>query len=68
MLLIHTDISHMPITKLENNSESVWVKVFANNSSHFVASWYRPLGGDLAKLESQLKSFKSQLDKIKDYT
>ena len=46
MLLIHKDISHMPITELENDSESVWVKVFANKTSHFVASWYRPPGGD----------------------
>ena len=37
MLLIHKDISHMPITELENDSESVWVKVFANKTSHFVA-------------------------------
>ena len=42
MLLIHKDNLHMPITELENNSESVWVKVFANKTSHFVASWYRP--------------------------
>ena len=27
MLLIHKDISHMPITELENDSESVWVSV-----------------------------------------
>ena len=66
ILLIHKDISHMPLTELENDSESVWVKVFANKTSHFVASWYRPPGGDLAKLESQLKFFKSQLEKIKD--
>ena len=46
MLLIHMDFSHMPITELKNNSESVWVKVFANKTSHFVASWYRPPGGD----------------------
>ena len=56
----------MPITELENDSESVWVKVFASKTSHFVASWYRPPGGDLDKLESQLTSFKSQLEKIKD--
>ena len=43
MLLVHTDISHMPITKLENYSESVWVKVFANKTSHHVASLYRCL-------------------------
>ena len=59
MLLIHKDISHMPITELENDSESVWVKVFANKTSHFVASWYRPPGGDLEMLDSQLKSLES---------
>ena len=64
MLLIHKDISHMS-TELKNNSESVWVQVFANKTSHFVASWYRPPGGDLVELELQLKSFESQLDKIK---
>ena len=66
MLLIHKDISHMPITELENDSESVLVKVFANKTSHFVASWYRPPGGDLTKLERQLTSFQRQLEKIKD--
>ena len=40
--------------------------MFANKTSHFVASWYRPPGGDLEKLESQFKSFESQLEKIKD--
>ena len=40
MLLINKAISHMPITELENDSESVWVKVFANKTSHFVVSWY----------------------------
>ena len=63
MLLIHKDISHMPITELENDSESVWVKVFANKTSHFVASWYRLSGGDSEKLESQLASFESRLKK-----
>ena len=37
MLLVHKDSSHMPIMELENNSESVWVKVFANKTSHYVA-------------------------------
>ena len=32
MLLVHKNISHMPITELENDSESIWVKVFANKS------------------------------------
>ena len=61
MLLIHKYISHMPITELENDSESVWVKVFASKTSHFVASWYLPPGGDLEKLDSQLQSLESQL-------
>ena len=67
MLLIHKDISHMPITEQENDSESVWVKVFANKTSHFVASWYRPSGRDLEKLESQLASFESQLERLRIY-
>ena len=32
MLLVHKDISHMPITELENHSESIWVKVFTNKT------------------------------------
>ena len=66
MLLIHKDISQIPITELENDSQSVWVKVFAKKTSHFVASWYRSPGGDLEKLESQLALFESQLEKIKN--
>ena len=61
MLLIHKDIPHMPITELENGSESVWVKVFANKTSRFVASWYRPPDGKIEELEL----FKNQLEKIK---
>ena len=61
MLLIHKDIPHMPITESENGSESVWVKVFANKTSHFVASWYRPPDGKIEELEL----FKNQLEKVK---
>ena len=64
MLLIHKDIPHMPITELENKSESVWVKVFANKTAHFVASWYRPphsdekvqVGKDQEKAQSEKDS------------
>ena len=66
MLLIHKDISHMPITELENDSESVWVKVFANKTSHFVASWYQPPGRNLVELTSEIEMLRSQLEKIKD--
>ena len=64
MLFIHKDIPHMPITELENGSESVWVKVFANKTSHFVASWYRPPDGKIEELEL----FKDQLEKGQNFT
>ena len=65
MLLIHTDVSHMPITALGNDSETVWVKVFTNKPSHFVASWYQPPGRNLAELTSKIDLLRSQLQKIK---
>ena len=65
MLLIHKDISHMPITELENDSESIWVKVFTNKTSHFVTSWYQPPGRNLAELTSEIDLLRSQLQKIK---
>ena len=65
MLLIHKDITHVPITELENDSESVWVKVLANKTSHFVASWYQPPGRNLEGLTSEIVMLKSQLEKIK---
>ena len=64
MLLIHKDISHMPITELENDSESVWVKVFTNKTSHFVTSWYQPPGRNLAELTSEIDLLRSQPQKI----
>ena len=60
MLLVHKDISQMPITELENDSESLWVKVFANKISHFVASWYRPPGST----SEEFQLFREQLDYI----
>ena len=63
MLLVHKDISKMPITELENDSESIWVKVFANKTSHFVASWYRLPGST----SEEFKLFREQLDYIKTH-
>ena len=37
--------------EMKNNSESVWVKIFANKPSHYVASWYRQQKG-LSKTSS----------------
>ena len=61
MLLIHRDISHMPIMELENNSESVLVKIFANKSSHYVASLYRQPNETV----EDFQLFRDQLDHIK---
>ena len=63
MLLVHKDISHMPITELENDSESIWEKVFANETSHFVASWYRPPGST----SEEFQLFREELDYIKTH-
>ena len=63
MLLVHKDISHMPVTELENDSESIWVKVFANETSHFVASWYRPPGST----SEEFQLFREQLDYIRTH-
>ena len=61
MLLVHKDIQYMPITELENNSESVWVKVFADKTSHYVASWYRSPNGT----SEDFQLFRDQLDHIR---
>ena len=53
----------MPITELENDSESIWVKVFANKTSHFVTSWYRPPGST----SEEFQLLREQLDYIKTH-
>ena len=63
MLLIHKDVSHMPISEVENNMESVWVEVFANKTSHFVASRYRPPGST----NEEFQLFREQLDYIRTH-
>ena len=60
MLLIYKDIQHMALSELENDSESVWVKVFTNKTSHYVASWYCPPGGS----SEDFQLFRDQLDQI----
>ena len=62
MLLVHKDISQMPNTELENNSESVWVDVFENKTSHYVSSWYRQPGGT----SEDFQLFRDQLDHIRN--
>ena len=52
----------MPIMELENNSESVWVKVFANKTSHYVASWYRQPGDT----SEDFQLFRDQPDHIRN--
>ena len=62
MLLVHKDISHMHITELENDSESIWLKVFSNKT-HFVASWYRPPGST----SEEFQLFREQLNYIRTH-
>ena len=77
MLLVHKDTPHMPLTEMDNDSESVWVKLFVNKKTRLVASWYRPPvdghlpvsynGNDLLNsLEKFDNLFREQLDKIKN--
>ena len=61
MLLTHKDIPHMPLSELENDSESVWANIFANKTSHYVASWYRQPGGS----GEEFQLFRDQLDHIR---
>ena len=61
MLLIHKDIPRMPLSELENDSESVSAKIFANKTSHYVASWYRQPGGSI----EEFQLFRDQLDHIR---
>ena len=62
MLLIHKELPHMPLSELEKDSESVWVKVFANKTSHYVASWYRLPSGS----SEEFQMFRDQLDQIRN--
>ena len=53
----------MPITELEDNSESVGVKVFEDKTSHYLASWYRQPNGiseDFQQLRDQLDHIRNQ--------
>ena len=63
MLLVHKDISHMLITELENDSESIWVKVFASKTSNFVASLSQPSGST----SEEFHLFREQLDYIRTH-
>ena len=51
------------LSELENYSESIWVKVFANKTSHFVASWYRPPGST----SEEFQLFIEQIDYIRTH-
>ena len=43
----------MPLTELDSDQESVWLKRLANKTTHFVARWYQlPVGGHLKVSEN----------------
>ena len=51
----------MPLSELENDSELVWAKIFANKTLHHVASLYRQPGGSC----EEFQLFQDQLDHIR---
>ena len=61
MLRIHKDTPHIPLLEFENDSESVWVEIFANKTSHYVESWYRQPGGS----SEEFQLICDQLDHIR---
>ena len=63
MLLVYKDSERMTITDLDNNLESVWVKVFVNKTSHYVAIWYRQPNGT----SEHFLLFRDQLQQNKEY-
>ena len=52
----------MPIAELDNNSESAWVKVFANNISYHITSWYQKPNGS----SEDFRLFRDQLEQIRN--
>ena len=61
MLLVNYKFPHMPLKEMENYSESGWVKVVANKTSHFIASWYREPSSSC----EDFKFFRNQIEYIK---
>ena len=57
----------MPLIELENDSELMWAKVFANKTSHYIESLYREPNGsceDIQLLRNQLEHIKTQHKKL----
>ena len=61
MLFVHKDIPHMPLVRIGKRLGIGLGKIFANKSSHYVASWYRqPVGSS-----QYFQLFRDQLDHIR---
>ena len=60
-LSVHTYGQTNTLTAID--SESIWVKVFPNKTSHFVASWYRPPSSTC----EEFQLFREQLDYIRTH-
>ena len=65
MLLIHKDISHMPITELENDSESVWVKVLQTKLLTLLQVGIAHLVGIQKNLSRNLRCSKVSLKRLR---
>ena len=59
VLVKHLDAS--PVSILQNESKSVWVKLVLNGEVHYFASWYRPPSCS----KDHILLLKSQLDVLR---
>ena len=64
MLLIDKELPHMQLKELRNASKLVWIKIFANRTSHCIASWHREPSGSC----EDFQLFRNQLDCIKSHS
>ncbi|MEL7079481.1 MAG: reverse transcriptase domain-containing protein, partial [Cyanobacteria bacterium J06582_2] len=68
MLLVKKSIQQLSLNELENESESIWVKVKIDGNYHYIASWYRSpqeSAQNIENLRSQLEKIRSMHNKEK---
>ena len=66
MTIVRKDIIHTPLNELENDSESVWIKIKIGESFHYVGNWYRApnkKADDIELLRGQLEKIENELGK-----
>lgn len=61
ILLVNKSLNATPVVSLQNQSESVWVKILLDGESHYFASWYRPPSSN----KDYILQLNDQLDTIR---